>query len=73
MCAADVCSDMTRQVAGRVSYAYAAGDAASSLQALLPVPFGSILSQRPSVGKKSGTSSGDPCRAWGESSAGDTA
>lgn len=36
---------MTRQVAGRVSYACAAGDAARSLQALLPVPFGSVPSQ----------------------------
>lgn len=42
--AADVCGDETRQVAGRVSYACAAGKAASSLQALLPVPFGSVPS-----------------------------
>lgn len=37
--AADVCGDMTVQVAGRVSYACAVGDTASSLQALLPLPL----------------------------------
>lgn len=55
--AADVCGDMTRQVAGRVSYACAAGKAASSLQALVPVPFGSVPPQRRWVCGKSGTSS----------------
>ena len=80
--AADVCSDMTRQVAGRVSYACAAGDAASSLQALLPVPFGSVPSPEASGGweeqdQQQGWGSRGPCRAGGnrqgESSAAGTA
>lgn len=75
--AADVHGDMTRQVAGRVSSACAAGDAASSVQALLPVPIGSVPPERHRVGEKSRTrgGSGSPCRAegnrQGESSAAD--
>lgn len=77
--AADVCGDMTRQVAGRVSYAYAAGDAACSLQALLLSP--SAPSPLRGVGwvrrAEPAARAGQPCRTGenrqGESSAADTA
>lgn len=75
--AADVCSDMTRQVAGRVSSACAAGDTASSVQALLPVPVSSVPPEMHRVGENSRTrgGSGSPCRVernrQGENSAAD--